>query len=57
MHELREKLGIGSTLGPFLSIFVHPNIVTQPLPLYTIKEEGGTLDKMMVGQHLAMAMY
>jgi hypothetical protein len=45
MHRLRGKLGIGSTLGPFLSIFVHPNIVTRPLPLHTIKGEGGTLDK------------
>jgi hypothetical protein len=45
MHELRGNLGIGSTLGPFLSIFVHPDIVTRPLPLHTIKREGRTLDK------------
>jgi hypothetical protein len=57
MHELKGKLGIGSTLGHFLSIFVHPNKVTRPLPLHTIKGERGTLDKTMVGQHPAMAMY
>jgi hypothetical protein len=45
MHELRGKLGIGSTLGHSLSIFVHPNIVTRPLRLRTIKGEGGTLDQ------------
>jgi hypothetical protein len=45
MHELRGKLGIGSTLGPFLSIFVHPDTATRPLPLHTIKGEGGTLNK------------
>jgi hypothetical protein len=45
MYELRRKLGIGSTLGSFLFIFVHPNTVTRPLPLHTIKGEGGTLDK------------
>jgi hypothetical protein len=45
MHELRGKVGIGSTLGLFLSIFVHPDTVTRPLPLHTIKGEGGTLDK------------
>jgi hypothetical protein len=45
MHEPRGKLSIGSTLGPFLSIFVHPDIVTRPLPLHTIKGEGGILDK------------
>jgi hypothetical protein len=45
MHELRGKLVIGSTLGPFLSIFIHPNAVTQPLSLHTIKGEGGTLDR------------
>jgi hypothetical protein len=28
MHELRGKLAIGSTLGPFLSIFVRPNTIT-----------------------------
>jgi hypothetical protein len=44
-HELRGKLAIGSTLGPFLSIFVHPNTVTRPLPLHTINGEGGTLDR------------
>jgi hypothetical protein len=45
MHKLREKLIIGSTLGPFLSIFVHLDTVTRPLLLHTIKGEGGTLDK------------
>jgi hypothetical protein len=56
MHELRGKLGLGSTLGSFLSIFVHPDTVTRPLPLHTIKGEGGTLDRE-VGQHPATAMY
>jgi hypothetical protein len=50
MHELRGKLAIGSNLGPFLSIFIYPDIVTQPLPLHTIKWEGGTLDKGHVRQ-------
>jgi hypothetical protein len=45
MHELRGKLGIGSTLGSFLSIFVYPDTVIRPLPLHTIKGEGGILDK------------
>jgi hypothetical protein len=45
MHELRGKLGIGSTLGHSLSIFIHPNAVTRPLPLDTITGEGGTLDQ------------
>jgi hypothetical protein len=45
IHELRGKLAIGSTLGPFISIFVHPDTVTRPLPLHTIKGEGGILDK------------
>jgi hypothetical protein len=45
MHELRGKLGIGSNLGHFLSIFVHPDTITRPLPLHTIQGEGGTLDK------------
>jgi hypothetical protein len=45
MHVLRGKLAIGGTLGPFLSIFVHPDTVTRPLPLHTIKGEGGTLNK------------
>jgi hypothetical protein len=45
MHELRGKLGIGSTLRPFISIFIHPDTVTRPLPLYTIKGEGRTLDR------------
>jgi hypothetical protein len=45
MHELRGKLGIGSILGPFLSIFVHPDTITWPLPLHTIKGEGGNLNK------------
>jgi hypothetical protein len=45
MQKLRGKLGIGSTLGHSLSIFVHPNAVTWPLPLHTLKGEGGTLDK------------
>jgi hypothetical protein len=45
MHKLRGKLGIGSTLGHSLSIFVHPNVVTRPLPLHIIKGKGGTLDK------------
>jgi hypothetical protein len=45
MHKLRGKLGIGSTLGPSLSIFVHLDTVTRPLPLHTIKGEGETLDK------------
>jgi hypothetical protein len=40
-----QKLGIGSTLGHLLSIFVHPNAVTRPLPLHTIKGEEGTLDQ------------
>jgi hypothetical protein len=44
-HELKGKLGIGSTLGHSLSIFVHPNTVTRPLPLQIIKGEGGTLDQ------------
>jgi hypothetical protein len=44
-HELRGKLGIGSTLWHSLFIFVHPNAVTRPLPLHTIKGEGGTLDQ------------
>jgi hypothetical protein len=26
-HEQRGKLAIGSTLGPFLSIFIHPDTV------------------------------
>jgi hypothetical protein len=39
------KLRIGSTLGHSLSIFVHPNVVTRPLPLHTIKGERGTLDQ------------
>jgi hypothetical protein len=42
MHELGGKLAIGRS---FLSIFVHPDTVTRPLPLYAIKGEGGTLDK------------
>jgi hypothetical protein len=45
LHELIGKLAIGSTLGHFLSIFIHPYIVTRPLPLHTIKGEGGTLDR------------
>jgi hypothetical protein len=45
MHELRGKLGIGSTLEPFLSIFIHQDTVTRPLPLHTIKGEGGTINK------------
>jgi hypothetical protein len=45
IHELRGKLGIGSTLGHYLSIFIHPNDVTRPLSLHTIKGEGGTLDQ------------
>jgi hypothetical protein len=45
MHELRGKLGIESTLGPFLSIFVHLDTVTRPLPLHTIKGEREILDK------------
>jgi hypothetical protein len=45
MHELRGKLGIKSILGSFLSIFIYPDTVTRPLPLHTIKREGGTLDK------------
>jgi hypothetical protein len=44
-HELRGKLGIESTLGHSLSIFVHQNVVTRPLPLHTIKGEEGTLDQ------------
>jgi hypothetical protein len=56
MHELRGKLGLGSTLGPFLSIFLHPDTVTRPLPLHTIKGEGETHDRE-VGQHPATAMY
>jgi hypothetical protein len=44
-HEPRGRVGIGSTLRPFLSIFVHPDTVTRLLPLHTIKGEGGTLDK------------
>jgi hypothetical protein len=44
MHEQRGKLAIGSTLGPFLSIFVLPDTVTRPLPLHTIKGQGGTLN-------------
>jgi hypothetical protein len=40
MHELRGKLGIGSTLGPFLSIFVHSDNVTRPLPFAYYKRGG-----------------
>jgi hypothetical protein len=43
-HEQRGKLAIGSTLGPFLSIFVHLDTITRHLPLHTIKGEGGTLN-------------
>jgi hypothetical protein len=45
MHEQRGKLAIGSTLGPFLSIFVYPDTVTRSLPWHTIKGEGGTFDR------------
>jgi hypothetical protein len=44
-HEPRGRLGIGSTLGHFLSIFIHLDTVTRSLSLHTIKGEGGTLDK------------
>jgi hypothetical protein len=50
MHELRGKLEIRSTLGPFLSTFVYSDTVTRPLSLHTIKGEGGTLDRKTNGE-------
>jgi hypothetical protein len=62
-HKHKGKLAIGSTLGPFLSIFIDPDTVTRSLPLHTIKgregpsTEGRDEKKAMPGYGNVLSMH